>query len=251
MNIYGGGLMMGWIFMILFIMYFVGYELWWGLTRYKKTIFAIEEGNMPRTRLYIRLMLGLWIPVGLLFLLLMNGHFTWSNLGLSWFKMRGPSWLFYTLAAMAWLYAIYLTYSLIILRINAIKNLSINQNMPDEVKALLPVSKKEKRVWIFTAITAGITEEILYRGFFFYLMGELSPGLNIFIILIISSLIFGIGHIYQGLFEAVKSMFMGLLFGLFFIAFGTIIPGIILHTMQDLCAVDIINEHGYEIKSPR
>ncbi|MDD3308126.1 MAG: hypothetical protein PHO29_13660 [Acetobacterium sp.] len=47
------------------------------------------------------------------------------------------------------------------------------QNMADEVTALLPVTKKEKQVWVFTAVTAGITEELLYRGFFFYLMGEI------------------------------------------------------------------------------
>lgn len=122
------------------------------------------------------------------------------------------------------------------------KKMSINQNIPDEVKVLLPVTKKEKQVWVFTAVTAGITEELLYRGFFFYLMGEIFPGLNIFIILGISALIFGIGHIYQGFSETLTPTLMGILFGLFYITFGTIIPCIILHTLQDLCATDMINE---------
>ncbi|MEN6463118.1 MAG: CPBP family intramembrane glutamic endopeptidase [Syntrophomonas sp.] len=231
-----------WICLALFLMYFVGYEIWWGLTRYKKIIFAIGQGDMPKTRLYIRLMLGLWIPAGLVFLLLTNGQFTLNDLGLSWFKLSGSSGLFYILAATAGLYFMYLTYSLIVLRIYAMKKLSINQNMSEEVKALIPATKKEKQVWVFTAITAGITEELLYRGFFFYLMGELFAGLNIFIILGISALIFGIGHIYQGFNEALKPTFMGLLFGLFYISFGTIIPCIVLHVMQDLCVVDMINE---------
>jgi len=223
-------------------MYFVGYEIWWGLTRYKKTIFAIRQGDMPKTRLYIRLMLGLWIPAGLVMLLLVNGQFNLNDLGLSWFKFSGPPWLFYILAAIAELYFIYLAYSLIVLRIKAMKKLSINQKMPDEVKALLPVTKKEKQVWALTAVTAGITEELLYRGFFFYLMSELFPGLNIFIIAGIGALIFGIGHIYQGFSETLTPTLMGLLFGLFYISFGTIIPCIILHALQDLCALDMINE---------
>jgi len=231
-----------WICLALFLMYFVSYEIWWGLNRYKTIIFAIGQGDMPKTRLYIRLMLGLWLPAGLVFLLLANGQFSWHDLGLSWFRLSGPSWLFYTMAAIAGLYFIYLIYSLIVLRIYAMKKVSIKQNMPDEVKALLPVTKKEKQVWVVTAVTAGITEELLYRGFFFYLMGEIFPGLNIFIILGISALIFGIGHIYQGFSETLKAMLMGVLFGLFYIAFGTIIPCIVLHVLQDLCAVDMINE---------
>lgn len=234
--------MIWWICLALFVLYFVGYEIWWGRTRYKNIILAIGQGDMPKTRLYIRLMLGLWIPAGLVFLLVANGQFSWHDLGFSWFRLSGPSWLFYILAAMAGLYFIYITYSLIVLRIYAMKKLSINQNMPDEVKALLPVTKKEKQVWVFTAVTAGITEELLYRGFFFYLMGEIFPGLNIFIILGISSLIFGIGHIYQGLNETLKPTLIGFFFGLFYISFGTIIPCIVLHTLQDLCAADMINE---------
>jgi len=73
-------------------------------------------------------------------------------------------------------------------------------------------------------------------------MGEIFPGLNIFIILGISALIFGIGHIYQGFGETLKPTLIGLIFGLFYISFGTIIPCIVLHTLQDLCALDMINE---------
>lgn len=234
--------MIFWICLALFLIYFVGYEFWWGLTRYPQIIFAIGQGHMPKTRFYTRLMLGLWIPAGLVSLLVANGRLSWKDLGINWFEPGGPPWLFYVLAAIAGVYFIYLVYSLIVLRIYAMKKQSINQNIPDEVKVLLPVTKKEKQIWVFTAVTAGITEELLYRGFLFFLMGALFPGLNIFIILVVSALIFGTGHVYQGFFEAAKAMLIGLIFGLFFIAFGTIIPCIVLHTMQDMCAADMINE---------
>lgn len=73
-------------------------------------------------------------------------------------------------------------------------------------------------------------------------MEQLFPGFNVFIILGIAALIFGIGHIYLGPAEAVRPMVLGLVYGLFFIAFGSIIPCIILHAMQDLCATDLITE---------
>ncbi len=234
--------MLWWISLALFLLYFVAYEIWWGQTRYPKIISAICKGDMSKTRLYVRLMLGLWIPAGLVLILSASGQLIWNDLGLVWFKFSGPPWLFYCLAAMAWLYLIYLTYSLIVLRINAMKNISIAQNMPDEVKALLPVTKKEKQVWALTAVTAGLTEELLYRGFLFFLMGEVFPGLNIFVIAAVSALIFGIGHIYQGWAEALKPAIIGFLFGLFYISFGTIVPCMVLHMMQDLCALDMINE---------
>ncbi len=234
--------MLLWICLALFFMYFVCYEIWWGLTRYKKIILAITQGDMPKTRLYVRFMLGLWIPAGLVFLLLLTGQLAWHDLGLSWFRLRGQSWLFYILAVTAILYFLYLIYSLIVLRIYALRNVSINQKMSDEVKALIPATKKEKQIWIFTAITAGITEEVLFRGFLFYLLAELFPGFDTFLIAVISALVFGIGHLYQGLLETVKAIFMGLIFGLFYIAFSTIIPCIVLHMMQDLCAVYMINE---------
>jgi membrane protease YdiL (CAAX protease family) len=231
-----------WIYFLLFLLYFVGYETVWGLTGYKKYMAAIETGKLKKVKMYVRLMLGLWIPAGLVLILLSTGRLTLTDLGLGWFKPYGLTWLFYSSVVLAMLYFLYLAYSLVALRINAIKKTSIKQKLPDKVKLLLPITKKEKKVWALTALTAGITEELLFRGFLFFLMTALFPGLNIFIILGISTLIFGIGHLYQGPAEAVKPMILGLLFGLFYISFGTILPCIILHAMQDLCGVDMIND---------
>lgn len=231
-----------WICFALFLLYFVVCETWFGLTKYKKIMQAINDGHMPKTRLYTRLMMGLWIPAGIVVLLSTTSKFTFKGFGLSWFKLNDQKWFLYIASVLAGVYFLYLVYSLIALRINAIKKVSISQKIPNEVKVLLPISTKEKLVWICVAITAGITEELLFRGFFFNLMEQLFPGLNVFIILVISMLIFGVGHLYQGVSEAVKPMILGLVFGMFYIAFGTIIPCIILHAMQDLCAVDMINE---------
>jgi membrane protease YdiL (CAAX protease family) len=220
----------------------VGFETWWGLARYKKILSGIAGGQIQKSYLYIRLMVNLWIPAFFILLLSAAKRITPNNYGLCWFKPYNNSYLLYISLVIALIYFIYLSYSLVALRINAIKKVIINQNLPDTIKALLPVTRKEKLVWVFTSITAGIIEELIFRGFFFYLMGNLFPGLNIFIILGIAALIFGIGHIYQGLMEAVKPMFLGLVYGVFYIAFGSIIPCIILHAMQDLCATDVIND---------
>lgn len=231
-----------WICFVLFLLYFVGYETWWGLTRYKKMLSDIACGQIQKSYLYSRTMAYWWIPTVLIVLLSAAKGITLNNYGLSWFKPHNNAYLLYISLGIALIYFIYLAYQLVAFRIYAMKKVNISPKVPDTIKALLPVTRKEKLVWVFTSITAGITEEFIYRGFFFYLMGNLFPGLNIFIILGISALIFGAGHIYQGPMEAVKPMFLGLVYGVFFIAFGSIIPCIILHAMQDLCATELIND---------
>lgn len=233
-----------WICFIVFILYFVGYETYWGTTKYKQIIKKIKAGELQKEQLYLSLMLGLWIPTCVVLLIAFWGRFDLTSIGLGWARFSSQEWLVYISAVLASLYFLYLVYSLIALRINAIKKVSISQKIPDEIKILLPVTKKEKTIWAFTALTAGITEELLYRGFFFYLMGELYQGIPIIIVLLTSAVIFGIGHLYQGFGEAVKPAALGFVFGVFYIAFGSIIPCIILHTMQDLCAVDMINEES-------
>ena len=231
-----------WIWFALFLLYFVVFESWWGLTRYKKIMKSIIEGKTPKTELYKRLMIGLWIPAGMILALILTEDYTMEDMGLCWIKPSNITWLFYISLVLGLLYFVYLAYSIVALKINAIKKVNISQQIPDEIKVMLPITKKEKRVWFATAITAGFTEELIFRGFFFSLMGQLFPGMNLFLILGVSTLIFGIGHLYQGIMEAVKPMILGLVFGIFTIAFGSILPTILLHAKQDLCATYLVNE---------
>ena len=231
-----------WLCFSLFLLYFVGYETVWGLTAYKKIMLLIQQGRMAKTALYRQTMLSLWVPAALILTLVLTGRFTMRDIGIRWVVRNENPVFFYICLALAVLYFAYLVYSLIVLGINARKKVSLNQEMPDEVKILLPVTKKEKTLWIMTALTAGITEELIFRGFFFHLMNVLFPGLSIFAVLGIGAVIFGIGHLYQGIAEAVKPMLLGLLFGLFYIAFGTILPCMLLHFLQDMSATYIINE---------
>jgi membrane protease YdiL (CAAX protease family) len=207
---------------------------------------AIKQGEMQKTRLYAKTMLGLWIPVFVIIALTAAGKIDPGQLGLAWVHLGEYHVFFYIMASVAALYFLYLLYTLTALRINAIRKIEIKQKIPDSVKILLPVTKREKGIWVLTAVTAGITEELLFRGFLLYLLGALFPGLSILIILCITVVIFGIGHLYQGWTEALRPALLGLIFGLFAIAFGSILPGILLHIMQDLCAVDMLPEGSGE-----
>lgn len=99
---------------------------------------------------------------------------------------------------------------------------------------MLPVNRREQKVYIAVAITAEICEEFLYRGWLMQLFGA---GLgSIWFGLVVSSVAFGLAHMYQGRTGVIGTGVLGLLFGLIFLASGSLLPGQVLHA-----AIDIIN----------
>jgi len=230
-----------WLCLVLFLLYYLAMILY-GLKAYPKLIAAIQDGRLKRTTLYVRLMAGqsLWAVVVLL--LVAFGRVSWPDVGLGLHRFINEGWILIAAIVLASLYFVYLVISLVGLRRNAVQKVDNSVKMPERMRAMFPVTPKEKRVWALTAIVVGITEELLFRGFLFYLFGALFPGLPLIGLLAIVSLLFGAGHLYQGLATAVQPTVIGLLFGFFYIAFGTILPCIILHAMQDLGAMYAVNE---------
>jgi hypothetical protein len=101
------------------------------------------------------------------------------------------------------------------------------------LRSLLPRSEDEKRSWVGVAMTAGICEEILFRGFMIHYFQSYFHT-NIFAALVLSSLIFGMSHFYQGAANMIRVGFVGLLFGLVFIVTDSLFFPIMLHILLDL-----------------
>ena len=98
---------------------------------------------------------------------------------------------------------------------------------------ILPVTREERRWYFIVSITAGICEEVVYRGFLIhYLMGApANPSVTLAVV--ISSLIFGIGHIYQGVRGAIGTAILGLVFAALFVITGNLALPILLHAAID------------------
>ena len=80
------------------------------------------------------------------------------------------------------------------------------------MRFLLPVTQAERRLWLFVSLSAGICEELLYRGFLFgWLGGEFIGGhhLSLIAALIISSIGFGLAHSYQGALGVIQTTLIG------------------------------------------
>lgn len=104
------------------------------------------------------------------------------------------------------------------------------------LKFMLPAGRRERRWWIAVAISAGVCEELVYRGFMLAYFGQPGTGLGLGLggAWLLSTLAFGLVHAYQGLAGVLRSGIVGGLLGLVAIASGHLALAIVLHVVIDL-----------------
>ena len=147
------------------------------------------------------------------------------------------SWVRYLIEAVLVLFVIGL---LLPIGIGVWKNLTKtprSYRSADALKPLsfiLPATMREREWFTFVCITAGICEELLFRGFLLYYLHVFPWKLNLTVALVIASVIFGIQHLYQGIGGVVQTTIMGFLFGLLFLLTGNLLQPILLHLAADL-----------------
>ena len=99
---------------------------------------------------------------------------------------------------------------------------------------ILPRSTRELVPFLALAVTAGLCEEFLYRGFAMAVIAR--AGLPNGLVILVSSVLFGLAHLYQGRAGFVSTMVLGLLFGFSRAALGSLIPVIVWHAGVDVVA---------------
>jgi membrane protease YdiL (CAAX protease family) len=100
-----------------------------------------------------------------------------------------------------------------------------------DLRALAPVTRREGRAFALVSVTAGVCEEILYRGI---LMAVLTQAVGLWPAVVLSSVIFGMGHAYQGFPGIVKTTLVGLVMALLTVFSGSLLVAMVLHTVVDL-----------------
>ncbi len=100
------------------------------------------------------------------------------------------------------------------------------------VLALAPHSALELLVWIGLALSAGFCEEFVFRG---YLLRQFSSPLHaVWLGVLVSSLVFGIAHGYQGIGGMLSIAVYGALFCVLALLRSSLRPGMIAHAWQDI-----------------
>jgi len=99
---------------------------------------------------------------------------------------------------------------------------------------ILPRSRAERLAFVGLAITAGITEELIFRGFLIPALG-LALGSAWFAVAL-SSLVFGFLHGYQDLPGMLRAGILGFGLALPLMLSGSLLPSILAHTAYDVVA---------------
>ncbi|MBS4196269.1 CPBP family intramembrane glutamic endopeptidase [Lederbergia citri] len=232
------------IFIWLIIIFLFLYEPVYGYFDYQRFKERVRRNPIERIKYYKKVMLGLWIPTLIILGLVGFGQLTLQDIGLRGITINtGPlgTWVTYITIGIAILYALLLIYYFVGSKISKkLKQKIMEVTKQDLEKSkfadIMPITKEDKKVWTFVSWTAGITEEIIYRGFLIFALTYLFPSLSIWVVLIASSIIFGLAHTYQGVGNVVRTSIVGLFFAFLYMGLHSIIPIILLHFLIDYVA---------------
>lgn len=100
-----------------------------------------------------------------------------------------------------------------------------------KLESLLPHTRQELAWFCALSITAGICEEILYRGFMLWYLGHGFHWINA---MLVGAAVFGLGHSYQGWRGVLVTAAAGLFFGLVYWVTGSLLAPMVIHALMDL-----------------
>ena len=182
----------------------------------------IPQGlTSPATQLYLPTMIVEWLIFLWIFLVLKRGEEDLKSIG--W---KSLSWKNLLIGLLFLGFA-----NIVLVGLGSLFHISVTK----EIKYLLPKTFLDKLLWILMSLTAAICEETGFRG---YVLTKLNSFLsNWWLTVLVSSLFFGLGHLYQGWGGTILTGIYGLLFSLLFIWRKSLIPGVLAHFLQDAIAM--------------
>jgi len=213
------------LLVLTFTVIFPASSAWY--LRDKKKFFSTFS-SIKRRGSYRTTILAQWAMGFALVVLWVAEGRSWNGLGFNLQTTGLGFWVSIVLAAACLLY-LYLQ----LRQVSEGKQNAI-QNFRDEVGDLvhlLPHDKQDLRHFYAVSITAGIIEELLFRGFLMWLMIQFMP---LWAAFILGTLAFGFAHSYQGLKHLPPLLFFGaILMGVFVLSGSLWIP-MLLHIFWDV-----------------
>src|SRR6266704_2935964 len=195
---------------------------WRGRVRMKKLLARPTVSTMERIVLYASTIAFQWLSVAVVAWRAWAHGYTASQLGLT---IQEPTKVIaasivgaVTIAALQWLN---------LCRVGRLPIESRGTLQPI-AERILPQSTVELLPYLALAITAGLCEEFLYRGFAMAALTHV--GLGAWLVILVSSLLFGLAHTYQGRGGIVMTFVVGLALGVSRLAYNSLVPAIFWHS---------------------
>lgn len=115
---------------------------------------------------------------------------------------------------------------------------------PGLLRQLLPRTRRERGTFAALSFSAGIGEELAYRGYAYQVVQLL--GLGPWSAAIAASVPFGFLHAYQGPVGVVRTGLMGLILAVPVVLTGSLLPSMAAHTLIDLLVGLVLGPHLVE-----
>jgi membrane protease YdiL (CAAX protease family) len=203
-----------------------------GLRRYRK----LERLPDPlpaglRTKFYRNVILSQWTLVGLAALVLYTGRTGVRGRLAILGQTFGPD-LSLTLGVAAMMVAGFAVLSSLTLR--QLRRATADQLPAHARRAgrILPRTHSERVWFVGVAFTAGICEEILYRGYLPWFVWGFTG--NMTLAFAVATLAFALGHAYQGRGGVIVTGVLGAFLSVVVVLTRSLVPGQILHVIVDL-----------------
>jgi membrane protease YdiL (CAAX protease family) len=186
------------------------------------------EADVPRVRMWLyRQILALqWSLAALVVLLWAVFRRPWSDIGLK----PTPTW---GLAAVA--IGLLIAVLFVVLQTRGIRDPAAAhervRRRVQHIERMLPHDARELRWFSAVSITAGICEELLYRG---YLIWYLQHWLPLALAVAVAAIIFGVGHFYQGPRGVLLTTVVGAFMAGVYLVTGSLFAPMVLHALMDL-----------------
>jgi membrane protease YdiL (CAAX protease family) len=214
---------------IILILAFLGY----GALRQKaeRDAVANDTTGTARLKVYRHTQIMLWSLAGLCTLGWLASGRSFTQLG---FRSE-PTLQFWIMWGLALVVLAYFVWQIVALATSRKARIEFREQIAKagSVDVVLPHTKREHQSFQWLSLTAGITEEIIFRGF---LIGALSIWLPLWVAAIAATTIFVLAHAYQGLPGMVRILPISAVLAAVFVVSGSLWPVILLHIVGDMAA---------------
>jgi uncharacterized protein len=197
-----------------------------GRWRYRKRQRQMQAGDaLAKLRLYRTLVINQGVNIAVFCALWVLARVPAAQLGLgaprSW-------WLCVSLIALV---VSLMAWSVLRLRPKASE---IGEKLRSRAAMLLPESRAERRWFALVCLGGGISEELIFRGFLFYYFIFCFPHINNLENALLTSAIFGIGHLYQGWKGMLPTGVAGLILAGLYVLSGNLLLPIVAHVIGNM-----------------